>query len=55
MTSPANTTTARTGPFWDSVLGRSPLPPAAATGSLLDPEGEVVATAASTIRVIAFR
>lgn len=31
MTPSTSTTSARTGPFWDSVLGRSPLPPAAAT------------------------
>jgi acyl-coenzyme A thioesterase PaaI-like protein len=31
MTPSANTTRERFGPFWDSVLGRSPLPPAAAT------------------------
>jgi hypothetical protein len=34
----------RSGPFWDAMEGRAPLPRAAAT--------EVIATAAATARVI---
>jgi hypothetical protein len=43
----------RTGPFWDGVEGRAPIPPAAATlGFEFVDAAAVVATAAATARVI---
>jgi hypothetical protein len=42
----------RSGPFWDGVEGRAPMPPAAAT---LGDGDAVVASATATARVIPLR
>ena len=45
----------RSGPLWDGVEGRAPVPPAAATlgFEFVDADGAVIATATATARVIA--
>jgi hypothetical protein len=45
----------RSGPFWEGIEGRAPMPPAAATLGLelIDADAAVIATATATARVIA--
>jgi hypothetical protein len=43
----------RSGPFWDSVEGRTPLPPDAATLGF-DANRELLATRSATTRFISF-
>ena len=44
----------RSGPFWDAVEGRAPMPRAAATPGLefIDSQGAIIAIATATARVI---
>jgi hypothetical protein len=49
----------RSGPFWDAIQGRAPMPPAAATLGVefvdadVEADAAVIATATATARVIA--